>query len=392
MGKDRTTSKDGGGAAVAGEPRQIETITPPEILEQLKKGVLGQDPALKFVSVSIYKHVTGKVPGNILLIGNSGTGKTTIMNNIQRLYNEVAEYEPFRVVALVNANLLVDSDRMEFRPERLLAAVEQRARSVIGHPPTPAELKETMERATICVDEIDKMSSILAGKPNAIGVALQQGILTLMEGERIALKTHAIVDGEDKPITMEVDTKGMMFICGGAFEGLYDQVWSRVTNPGSGESLRSVAVRNADGQVTIEVRFSLADYFKIEDLFTYGMVPQFIARLDTVVLLAELGVDSLKSILLNAYDSPFVRSRRYLDVMGIELQLEDLAATIVAEQAEKHSRTGARALRTVFSKIINPIEFDPLNSPALETGDGARKKLKVTAPMVRDALGLPQPL
>jgi len=388
LGREQATSKDGKGPAAAGGMRPIESITPPQILEELKRGVLGQDPALRFVSVAIYKHTTGKVPGNIILIGNSGTGKTTIMNNIQRLYNDVPEYAPFRVVALVNANLLVDSDRMEFRPERLLAAVEQRARSVIGHPPTAAELKETMERATICVDEIDKMSSILAGKPNAIGVALQQGILTLMEGERIPLKTHVLVDGEDRPATVEIDTKGMMFICGGAFEGLYDQVFTRVTNPGSGESLRSVAVRNADGQVTIEVRFSLADYFKIEDLFTYGMVPQFIARLDTVVLLAELGVDSLKSILLNAYDSPFVRSKRYLDVMGIELEIEDLAATLVSEQAEKHSRTGARALRTIFSKIINPIEFDPWGSGELADSDGGRKRLRVTAPMVRRALGL----
>ncbi len=388
MGKEQATEKQGRSAGQAGGPRPVESITPPQILEELKRGVLGQDAALRFVSVSIYKHVTGKVPGNIILIGNSGTGKTTIMNNIQRLYNDVPEYAPFRVVALVNANLLVDSDRMEFRPERLLTAVEQRARSVIGHPPTAAELKETMERATICVDEIDKMSSILAGKPNAIGVALQQGILTLMEGERIPIKTHVMVDDEDKPITLEIDTKGMMFICGGAFEGLYDQVFTRVTNPGSGESLRSVAVRNADGQVTIEVRFSLADYFKIEDLFTYGMVPQFIARLDTVVLLSELGVDSLKSILLNAYDSPFVRSQRYLDVMGIGLEIEDLAATLVSEQAEKHSRTGARALRTIFSKIINPIEFDPWGSGSLEDTGGGRKRLVVTAPMVRTALGL----
>lgn len=369
--------------------RPVESITPPLILQALKGGVLGQDDALRFVSVAIYKHTTGKVPGNIILIGNSGTGKTTIMNNIQRLYDELPEYVPFRAVALINANLLVDSDRMEFRPERLLAAVEQRARSVIGHPPTAAELKETMERATICVDEIDKMSSILAGKPNAIGVALQQGILTLMEGERIPIKTHVMMeDGEDKPVALEIDTKGMMFICGGAFEGLYDQVFSRVTNPSSGESLRSVAVRSADGQVTIEVRFSLADYFKIEDLFTYGMVPQFIARLDNTVLLADLGVNSLKQILLSAFDSPFVRSRRYLAVMGIDLEIEDLAASIVAEQAEKHSRTGARALRTIFSKIINPIEFDPWNNGALEDTPNRRKRLLVTAAMVRRSLGL----
>jgi ATP-dependent Clp protease ATP-binding subunit ClpX len=372
----------------AAAPRQLRDITPPQILAELKTGVLGQDDALHFVSVAIYKHSTGKVSGNIILIGNSGTGKTTIMNNIQRLYNEVPEYKPFRAMAILNANLLVDSDRLEFRPDRLLNAVEQRARSVIGHVPTPAELKSTMERATVCVDEIDKMSSILGGKPNPIGVALQQGLLTLMEGAVIPIRTHALVDGEEKPVTIEIDTVGMMFICGGAFEGLYDQVFTRVTNPGSGESLKSVAVRTADGQVTIETRFSLADYFKIEDLFAYGMVPQFIARFDNVVLLADLGVESLKQILLASLDSPFVRSRNYLQVMGIDLELEDVAASIIAEQARKHSRTGARALRTIFSKIANPIEFDPLSSDAIEPPREGSRRLRITAAAVRKTLGL----
>lgn len=389
MSKERVLQdKQSGAEAAAPGPRRLEDITPPQILAGLKTGVLGQDDALRFVSVAIYKHATGKVSGNIILIGNSGTGKTTMMNNIQRLYHEVPEYNPFRAMAILNANLLVDSDRLEFRPDRLLNAVEQRARSVMGHVPTSAELKATMERATVCVDEIDKMSSILGGKPNPIGVALQQGLLTLMEGAIIPIRTHAVVDGEEKPVTIEIDTAGMMFICGGAFEGLYDQVFTRVTNPGSGESLRSVAVRTADGQVMIETRFSLADYFKIEDLFTYGMVPQFIARFDNVVLLSDLGVDSLKQILLAALDSPFVRSRHYLRIMGIELELEDVAAAIIAEQARKHSRTGARALRTIFSKIINPIEFDPLSSEALEPAQGGTRRLRITAGAVRRALGL----
>jgi ATP-dependent Clp protease ATP-binding subunit ClpX len=387
--KERVAQGQGPGTEAAGVARRrLEDITPPAILAEMKTGVLGQDDALRFVSVAIYKHTTGKVSGNIILIGNSGTGKTTIMNNIQRLYNEVPEYEAFRAMAIINANLLVESDRLEFRPDRLLSAVEQRARSVIGHAPTPEELKAAMERATVCVDEIDKMSSILGGKPNPIGVALQQGLLTLMEGAIIPIRTHALVGGEEKAITLEIDTVGMMFICGGAFEGLYDQVFTRVTNPGSGESLKSVAVRTADGQVTIETRFSLADYFKVEDLFTYGMVPQFIARFDNVVLLSDLGVESLKQILLASLDSPFVRSRNFLQVMGIKLELEDLAASIVAEQARKHSRTGARALRTIFSKLINPIEFDPSSSDALEpTQDGARR-LRITAAAVRKALGL----
>jgi ATP-dependent Clp protease ATP-binding subunit ClpX len=388
LGKEQVTSKDSRTTAQTPGLRPIESITPPQILEQLKSGVLGQDTALKFVSVAIYKHTTGKVPGNIILIGNSGTGKTTIMNNIQRLYNEVPEYVPFRAMAIINANLLVDSDRLEFRPDRLLTAVEQRVRSVIRHPAAAEELKAAMERATVCIDEIDKMSSIVAGKPNAIGVALQQGLLTLMEGDIVPIRTHVMVDGQEKAATIEIDTKGMMFMCGGAFEGLYDQVFARVTNPGSGQRLRSVAVRDASGQVTIETRFSLADYFKIEDLFQYGMLPQFIARLDNVVLLSDLDVDALKQILLVALDSPFVRSRAYLEVMGIELEIEDIAAAIVAEQAEKHSRTGARALRAMFSKLINPIEFDPWNSGALEDTDTDRKRLLLTASMVRRALGL----
>jgi ATP-dependent Clp protease ATP-binding subunit ClpX len=368
--------------------RPLESITPPQILAELRGGVLGQDSALRFVSVAIYKHVTGKVPGNIILIGNSGTGKTTIMNNIQRLYNELEEYKPFRAMAIINANLLVDSDRLEFRPDRLLTAVEQRVRTMLGRVPAAGELKENMERATVCIDEVDKMSSVLAGKPNPIGVALQQGLLTLMEGSVVPIRTHVMENGQEKAITLEIDTKGMMFICGGAFEGLYDQVFSRVTNPGSGESLRSVAVRSADGGVTIETRFSLADYFKIEDLFAYGMVPQFIARLDNVVLLSDLGVDALRQILLKALDSPFVRSRRYLDVMGITLEIEELAASIIAEQAERHSRTGARALRAIFSKIVNPIEFEPASSGALEDVENGRKRLVVSAAMVRRALGL----
>ena len=135
--------------------RDLESITPPEIYKELQKGVLGQGTALRYTAVAVYKHTTGKVPGNILLIGNSGTGKTTIMNNIQRMYHEVGEYRPFREMTIINANLLVDAERMEFQPARLQTAVEQRAWAVVGEHPTAEELNTHMVRATICMDEID---------------------------------------------------------------------------------------------------------------------------------------------------------------------------------------------------------------------------------------------
>ncbi len=366
--------------------RPPEEITPPQIFEELHKGVLGQNTALRFVSVAVFKHTTGKVPGNLLLIGNSGTGKTTIMNNIQRMYHDVAEYRPFRAMTIINANLLVDAERMEFQPVRLLEAVEQRARALVGENPTAEALKETMERATICIDEIDKMSSIVAGKPNPIGVVLQQGLLTLMEGEVVTYKTYAFLDGEEKAVTLNIDTRHMMFICGGAFEGLYDQVYLRVINPASGEKLKSQAVQMADGQVRIETRFALADFLKPEDLFEYGMVPQFMARFDNVVMLRDLDVAVLKSILLNSLDSPFVRSKKFFEVMDIELEIDDVAAAMIAEAAVLNIRTGARALRTVFSKIINALEYDPWQHEGLEKKPDGGHRLVITKEMAKRAI------
>lgn len=384
--RSETMSQEETGEAGKEGTRPLESIRPPWIQDQLRKGVLGQERSLRFVAVAMYKHTTGKVSGNLLLIGSSGTGKTTIMNNIQRLYDTVPEWRPFRVLTILNANLLVDNERTEFRPDRILKAVEQRARTLLGDKPSPAELKAAIERATVCIDEIDKMSTVVAGKPNPIGVVLQQGLLTMMEGERVPYDTHAWVEGQERPVHLEIETGRMMFVCGGAFEGLYDQVYERVTKPGSGAKLRSEAIRTAEGQVRIETRFALAEFFKIKDLFSYGMVPQFMARFDKVVILNDLSVDVLKEILLHSYDSPFVRTRRFFATLGIELVLDDLAASMIAEEAVKESRTGARALRDIFSEVINPYEFDPWGPGGIvETGDGSWR-LEITPDIVRLAL------
>lgn len=369
-----------------GSLRTPMEIHPEEIFGELRRGVLGQDRALRFVSVAIYKHTTGRVSANILLVGNSGTGKTTLMNNIQRLYDTLPEYRPFRALTIMNANLLVDSDRTEFRPDRLLASVEQRARLLLGQRPTAAELRDAMERATVCIDEIDKMSSVLAGKPNPLGVVLQQGLLTLMEGEKVSYRTHVWEDGRERDVTLTVDTSRMMFCCGGAFEGLYDQVYSRVTKPGSGQKLKSEAKQTAEGKVRIETIFSLADFLKIHDLFEYGMVPQFMARFDKLVLMNELPREVLEEILLHSYDSPFVRSQRFFRTLGIDLGLEPLAAALIAEAAAKEARTGARALRDIFSEIINPFEFDPWNADGLEDAADGGRSLTIDADLVRAAL------
>ncbi|MEM9293719.1 MAG: AAA family ATPase [Acidobacteriota bacterium] len=366
--------------------RPLETITPPEIFQELRRGVLGQDRALRFVSVAVYKHVTGRQPGNLLMIGNSGTGKTTIMNNIQRLYTEVPEYHRFRAVTILNANLLVDPDRLELRPDRLMAAVEQRARAVVGERATPEALRDAMENATVCIDEVDKMSTVLGGKPNPLGVVLQQGLLTLMEGEIVTWESRVFVDGEEKLMRLDIDTSQMMFICGGAFEGLYDLVRERVEKPGGGVKLKTQTVRAADGRMRIETRFHLAELMQPKDLFDYGMVPQFMARFEKTVVLEELTRQVLEEILLEGWDSPYRRARNFFEMLGIELQLESAAAALVAEVASRDSRTGARALRPALSEILNPLEFDPWSHPQLEDLPEGRRRLVITLPMVKESL------
>jgi ATP-dependent Clp protease ATP-binding subunit ClpX len=367
------------------EIRNGEGVLAPKVLfEELRRGVLGQDRALRFVSVAVHKHVLGKVAGNILLIGSSGTGKTTIMNNVQRLYDSVPGLEEFRAVTILNANLLVDSERTEFHADRLMAAVEQRARVLVGARPSHRKLKEAMERATVCVDEIDKMSTLLGGRPNPIGVVLQQGLLTLMEGETVAHRLRAWDGDVEREETVTIDTRKMMFVCGGAFEGLYDQVYNRVSKAGSGERLKTEAIKSADGTVRLETRFSLADYLKMKDLFDYGMVPQFMARFDKVVVLNDLGTAVLKEILLHSVDSPLARMRRYFESLGVELEIEDLAAGLIAEKAAQENRTGARALRDVFSEVVNPIEYDPFEH--VDEGDGDRAVVHIDAERVRKAL------
>ena len=368
---------------LAPNPAGHAATTPGTLFAELRRGVLGQDRALRFVAVAVHKHVLGKVAGNILLIGSSGTGKTTLMNNLQRLYDTTPGLERFRAVTILNANLLVDSERTEFRGDRLLAAVEQRARAIVGERAGFAELAQAMGRATVCVDEIDKMSTLVAGRPNPVGVVLQQGLLTLMEGEKLTYPLRAWEDGAERERAVEIDTRGMMFVCGGAFEGLYDQVYFRVTKSGSGERLKTEAVKGADGSVRLETRFSLAEYLKMKDLFDFGMVPQFLARFDKVVVLNDLDRGVLQEILLHAIDSPFARSRRYFAALGIELELDELAAALVAERAALENRTGARALRDVFAEVINALEFDPWREVV---EDDARRLLRIDAERVRRTL------
>src|SRR5499426_2890806 len=129
-------------------------MKPVEINEFLQQEVIGQTETLRYVSVAIFKHLQGERYGNLLMIGNSGTGKTTIMRAMEHLYAQHQEIHRNRVVCIMNANQFASEEGI-VDPNRLLVRLEERAREILGENASAEEIGNYMEHATVCIDEID---------------------------------------------------------------------------------------------------------------------------------------------------------------------------------------------------------------------------------------------
>jgi len=350
-----------------------QLLLPTDIHAFLAGRVLGQEELLRRISVSLYKHIHGLPAPNVLLIGNSGTGKTTLMQAISTLYDGHAELERFRVMIIVNANTLTPEVENEDRATRLFRKLEARARVLHGADLSAGRLKACLENATVCVDEVDKISGRISGKANVEGITTQYALLTLLEGEQFLYRTRVVQDGREVEADIPIDTGRLLFICGGAFEELYDQVYGAIVNRRDDRRLKEVSEveRKADGSVSVRtlVRFKLRDYLRLADLFAYGMMPQFVSRFGSIALLDDLGRDELRQILIGAANSPLRLCLEYFRHMGIRLLVTDGAITAIAEAAAKNSRIGARALREIFNGLIASHEFDPVHSPRYAVTD-----------------------
>ena len=349
--------------------RGSAAMSPAEIFTALSTDVIGQESTLRYVSVAIFKHIQGEPFGNLLMIGSSGTGKTTTMRAMERLYASTEAFESYRVVIILNANILAnDEGVVDTTP--LLHRLEERARQLLGEHARPQEIGRLMQHATVCIDEVDKVSSVVGGRPFVTGINIQQALLTLIEGETILYPVRDPRGGALTPV--EIDSGRMLFLCAGAFETLYDQVFRRVISPKSGVKLPTTTTYE-DGKVQIREHFTLVDHFKIEDLFDYGMQPQFLSRFDNAIILEDLTPEVLRRIFLETRDSVFQRSKNFFRRYGIDLEITEDAAHRIAREAAKSSRIGARALKTVYSRIIKPFEFDPFSRPEVTAqGDGRR--------------------
>jgi ATP-dependent Clp protease ATP-binding subunit ClpX len=306
------------------------------------------------MSTALAKKIAGVGVGNVLLIGSSGTGKTTLMRAVEAFLAADPELAAASTLVRVHANVLAEEGGEGRAGEGLLLRLLEQAREQAGEDAETRALLGRIGRGIAFVDEIDKIRGSIGGKPNVKGIRAQEALLTLIENEQVPMRLPSSLGGE----LVRVDASGLLFVCAGAFEGLYDAVYDRVTIGSDRGALQAMNVVEGSG-VRGELQFQLRDWLRDEDLFDYGMTPQFLARFDSIVLLEDLDEDALVRIFLESPESGLRQARELFLLQGIDLALSPAAARRIAQEALQHSRLGARALKEVFRRVIRRYEYEP---------------------------------
>ena len=330
------------------------TLLPAEIAAALSQQVVGQDAAIREISIALSKRLAGLTAGNVLMIGSSGTGKTTLMRAVEQYLAGNAELAGRSLLIRVHANVLAEHAERGRGGEVLLRRLMDRAREQLGREAKSPELLERVSQGIVFVDEVDKIRASVGDQPNIPGIRAQEALLTLIENEAVPFGLPEWAGGG----TVTLDASGLLFVCAGAFEGLYDSVYDRVTVGRDRGSLQAVSVMD-EGSVREEMRFALHEWLRYEDLFDYGMTPQFLSRFDAVVLLNDLGEEELVKVFLGSPDSGFHQARAFFTAVGIDLAVSPAAVRRIAVEAHQQPRLGARALKEVFRRVISDYELDP---------------------------------
>ena len=324
-------------------------LRPREIFDELRKIVVGQDEAVREISVALVKHLVGHPAPNILMIGNSGSGKTTLMRAVEQFLVGRPDLNEYANVVRINANVLAEEHQGYGRA--VLGRLFANAKKIFG-PEAPVEvLLGSVEHGIVFIDEVDKIRAQVSGNPNVRGIVAQEALLTLMENENVEFD----VDGR----TYAINSSGVLFVAGGAFEELYESVLRRALIGQDVAPMKPVVVVSSSGEVREELPFHLRDYLKYDDLFRYGMTPQFVSRFESIIVFNDLAEADLARIFVEPEASVFRTSRAYFQRFGVDLQITRGALIAIAWDAARQKRLGARALRETFRRVIGDVEFDP---------------------------------
>jgi ATP-dependent Clp protease ATP-binding subunit ClpX len=358
-------------------------MTPRDIYDRLNRDVIGQDQALQDMAVAIYKHLIEHSTGNVLMIGNSGTGKTTIMRAVEQFFSQAEGHERFSTIIRINANLVADLASRGQQSNIVMDRLARQAANILGEDADLETMRDYIAHGIVCVDEVDKIRAVVGGEPNIKGIVAQDSLLTLMENEHVQVDIPYFEAGSWHSRIEPVNTEHILFVAGGAFEELYDQVYQRVTEKSGADKFYKL-VRRADGSYDRSFVFDLGQHLAQEDIFAYGMTPQFLSRFDSVIMLGDLEAPHLVVIFRDTADAIWPRAVEYFRHAGITLTITEEAAFLIADMAASRNRLGARALREVFGSIVKQLEFDPLATQLVQARNG-QQVLEITREVVETA-------
>ncbi len=344
------------------ETRQADNLNlddlpkPKDIKKFLDGYVIGQDDAKRNLSVAVYNHYKRILQprskddveiekSNIIMVGRTGTGKTLLAKTIARMLNV-----PF---AIVDATVLTEAgyvgEDIESILTRLLQACDYNVKQA--------------ERGIVFIDEIDKIAR-KGDNPSITrdvsGEGVQQGLLKLLEGSKVGVPPQGGRKHPEQKL-IEVDTTNILFICGGAFDGIEQKIAARLNT-------RSVGFATDDKQVQVD-RNNLLQYITPADLKKFGLIPEIIGRLPILTYLQPLDAEALKRILTEPKNAITKQYVKLFKMDGIDLTIDPEVYQLIVDKAIEF-KLGARGLRAITESIMMDAMF---NMPS-----EAEKKLHIT--------------
>ncbi len=343
--EDATGEKDKADAGKSSDAgfEKNKNYKPREISEFLDKYVIGQDDAKKVLSVAIYNHYKRLTmpkqdeveieKSNIMMVGETGTGKTLLAKTIARLLQV-----PF---AIVDATVFTEAGYVGEDVESILSRLLQASNYDVA----------AAERGIVYIDELDKIgrkSDNPSITRDVSGEGVQQAMLKLLEGSEVLVPPQGGRKHPEQKM-IKVNTQNILFICGGAFEGIDKMIARRIQTSSIGYNAIK-ATKDID-------RANLLQYVNAQDLRTFGLIPELLGRLPVVTYLNPLDEASLKRILTEPKNALVKQYTKLFEYEGIELIVEDDALDYMVKKAVQY-KLGGRGLRAICEMILIDAMYD----------------------------------